>query len=278
MKLDFEKLLIFIDVIIILESFSSSSHASATKCDHSCGSTLHVPFPFGFSSGCAIQLNCTTNGTISIGSFSVQKITSDAILVNLPAQCNRPLESLHQLYNKNFAPTAQNGILLHNCVSPVTGCLIPTTMVKTSLEMLECGTSSNKSTSNDNNNNTISCYSEQSESKYIHYENVKRTNCQTLVTAISSEIFGNSSEVSLDVQVVQLGWWLQGSCHCSDHATCTLVTSPVDGMAGYRCSCNEGYAGDGFPGGLGCRKGMSQTSCQVNIMYTIFLLYQMSQV
>lgn len=131
-------------------------------------------------------------------------------------------------------------------------------MVQTHLEMLDCGSSSIKNNNNNNNsinNNTISCYSEQNNNSFfIDYDSVMNTSCQSLISAISTETFINSSAVSLEVQVVQLGWWLEGTCQCSNHATCTPVTSPIDGKDGYRCSCNEGFAGDGFRGGFGCRK------------------------
>lgn len=257
MDLNTKNITIYV-ITLIFQSFLLI-HAS-TKCQRSCGGTKHIPFPFGFSSGCQIRLNCTTNGTIFIDKLAVQKITTETILVNLPAKCGRPLHTLRQLFNKNFAPTARNGILLQNCTTPVTGCLIPTTMVQTHLEMLDCGSSSIKNNNNSINNNTISCYSEQNNnSLFIDYDSVMKTSCQSLISAISTETFSNSSAVSLEVQVVQLGWWLEGTCQCSNHATCTPVTSPIDGKDGYRCSCNEGFAGDGFRGGFGCRKGMSQS-------------------
>lgn len=238
-------------IITLLTFFASTlpqTHAT-TKCQQSCGSTKHLPFPFGFSSSCKIQLNCI-NDTVFIGEFPVQKITSDKILVNIPAKCGRPMKTLQQFFSPNYAPTRDNGILLQNCTTPVTGCLIPSTLVQTNLEFLNCGSSINK--------DKISCYSEQNnETEFIDYVNVTRTKCESLISAVSTQTFSNSSAVSLEVQVVQLGWWLQGTCLCSGDATCTIVTSPINKQPGYRCSCNDGFHGDGFSAGVGCRKGMS---------------------
>lgn len=254
--------IILVTITTISQPFLQT-HATTT-CDRSCGTTKHIPYPFGFSSGCHIPLTCSANGTISIGDFPVQKVTGNTILVDLQAECGRPVRKLRQLFTKNFSPTSHNGILLQNCTTPVTGCLIPTTMVQTHLEMLECDTSINVTNNNNStkngtssSNDTISCYSEQrNESLFIDYDSVIGTSCKWLISAISTETYGNSSAVSLDVQVVQLGWWLHGTCQCSDHATCTMVISPVDGKDGYRCQCNDGFAGDGFRAGSGCRKGM----------------------
>ncbi|CAK9171765.1 unnamed protein product [Ilex paraguariensis] len=224
------------------------------RCNRSCGTvqSKHLPFPFGFSSGCQIRLNCTKNGTMVIDDFPVQQVTSDSILVNLPAQCGRPVETLHHLFSPNYAPTSHNGILLQNCSTPLTACLIPTTMVQTHFELLDCG-------SKDDN---ISCYSEQNNrSLFIDYYNLTRSRCRSLFSAISVVSLGgiNSSAVSLEVQVVQLGWWLEGLCQCSDHAHCTKIFPPVNDRLGYRCQCLEGYRGDGYRAGLGCRK--ESTAC-----------------
>ncbi|THG08132.1 wall-associated receptor kinase-like 14 [Camellia sinensis] len=223
---------------------------SPANCSRSCGGAPpYFPFPFGFSAGCPIQLQCTANGTAVIDGFPVQTVTSDTILINLPAQCNRPIQFLGGLFTQNYAPTSKNGILLQNCTSPITACVIPTTMVQTHFELLDCGS---------RKKNNISCYSEQNkENEFINYSNVKSQGCESLFSAISVSSMGNSSAVSLDVQVVQLGWWLDGDCMCSGNANCTNVSSPTDGGRGYRCQCLDGFVGDGYRDGLGCRKDSS---------------------
>ncbi|KAF2283770.1 hypothetical protein GH714_015071 [Hevea brasiliensis] len=51
---------------------------------------------------------------------------------------------------------------------------------------------------------------------------------------------------------MDLGWWLPGNCHCSDHSTCNGFVSPAG--PGYRCQCKDGFIGDGYAAGAGCRK------------------------
>ncbi|KAK6115874.1 hypothetical protein DH2020_008143 [Rehmannia glutinosa] len=219
----------------------------AATCNQTCGAQK-LPFPFGFSSGCQIRLNCTANATILAADFPVQSIIGDTILINLPATCGRPVEALRRLFTQNFAPNSRNAILMQNCSARPTACFIPTTMVRANFQLLDCG---------ERMNDSISCYSEavNNGASFIDYGNLTRSGCRTLFSAISMESFGGSSAVSLDVQMVRIGWWLLGECRCSENARCLRVSPPVDGNpAAYRCQCEEGFAGDGFRDGLGCRK------------------------
>ncbi|KAJ0085872.1 hypothetical protein Patl1_09067 [Pistacia atlantica] len=76
--------------------------------------------------------------------------------------------------------------------------------------------------------------------------------CKYLLSSISAE--PSISGVSLDIQVVELGWWLEGSSYCSKDANCTPVLSP-GGRQGFRCQCKQGFQGDGYHAGIGCHKG-----------------------
>ena len=78
------------------------------------------------------------------------------------------------------------------------------------------------------------------------------------MSSMCSENLRNNSgaAVSLEVATIELGWWLQGGCQCSPDANCTVIESPVGRKPGFRCSCKEGFVGDGFLAGTGCRKGM----------------------
>ncbi|KAG5543322.1 hypothetical protein RHGRI_016151 [Rhododendron griersonianum] len=249
--------LLFFSICILPSIFAHHP----TNCNRSCGlgQLKPVPFPFGFSSGCPIQLNCTPNGTVSIDRFTVQSFTPDTILINLPAQCGRPIKTLRRLFSRHYAPTSQNGILLENCSKPITTCKIPDTAVQTHFELLECGSKGNKNSSSSNNN--VSCYSEENKrTEFIDYFGVMSSGCESLFSAISavetSAGSGLPAVTSLEVEVVQLGWWLEGGCECSENANCTRVLSPVDGRRGYRCRCGDGFVGDGYRAGLGCRKGL----------------------
>lgn len=249
MKLKFHIVIILIVHTILLTIRCSS----AARCNHTCGGRK-LPFPFGFSAGCQIQLNCSGDGIILAADFPVQSINGETILVNIPAKCDRPVEALRRLFTASFAPTSHNAILLHSCRNPSSGCLIPSTMVQTHFEQLDCK----------HNTANISCYSEaDNATSFIDYENLTRTGCSSLFSAISMEASSNSSSVSLDVHVVRVGWWLRGDCRCSRNANCVHVSPPLHGgppprdgvfPPAYRCECPEGFDGDGFLDGEGCRK------------------------
>lgn len=250
MKLKSQILTIFLlHTILILPC------SSAPPCDHTCGGR-RLPFPFGFSAGCRIPLNCSSAGAILAGDFPVESVNSETMLVNLPPMCGRPVEALRRLFTASFAPTSHNAILLHDCREASSGCLIPTTMVQTHFEQLDCA-------GGGGGNATISCYSEaDNATSFISYRNLTGSGCRSLFSAISMEVYGNSSSVSLDVQVVRVGWWLRGGCRCSRNARCVDVSPPPleDGggtTEAYRCECLKGFAGDGFLDGDGCRKGMN---------------------
>ncbi|PIN15831.1 Serine/threonine protein kinase [Handroanthus impetiginosus] len=220
---------------------------SSTICNQSCGDQK-LPFPFGFSAGCQIRLNCSSNGTILAADFPVQSITGGTILVNLPAMCSRPVEVLGRLFAPNFAPTSHNAILLQNCRNQSGECFIPTTMVRTHFELLEC---------DERSNGSISCYSEtDNRTSFIDYRNLTRSGCRSLFSAISMESLANSSSVSLNVQIVRMEWWLYGDCRCSKNAKCVRVSPPSEGNSttAHRCECLKGFTGDGFLDGMGCRK------------------------
>ncbi|KAK9281799.1 hypothetical protein L1049_004705 [Liquidambar formosana] len=120
-------IVVFLACTISILQLAVSS--TSTTCNRSCGnSSKPVPFPFGFSSACQIQLNCSTMGHILVGEFPVRSIDSDSILVELQARCDRSIDTLHQLFNHNYAPTTRNGILLRNCSLPMSPCMTPTAM------------------------------------------------------------------------------------------------------------------------------------------------------
>lgn len=94
----------------------------------------------------------------------------------------------------------------------------------------------------------------------MNEKKLDRIGCEFFMSSISSEDLTNNSDaaVSLEVATIELGWWIHGDqCLCSDHANCTQIESPIDGKPGFRCSCNDGFVGDGFLAGVGCRKASS---------------------
>ncbi|KAH7851624.1 hypothetical protein Vadar_014425 [Vaccinium darrowii] len=247
-RFQFSSILAF-TVAAVFVSTSIKAVKSSAQCNQSCkGYPNRVPYPFGFSAGCKIRLNCTQNGRIRIGRFEVENITSDSILVNLPPECNRTVQQTRQLFGLNYAPTSQNGLLLSNCTTRLDGCLIATTMVEARFaSSSDCGSGSRN----------LSCYSGTNNgSAFIGYDNLTGTGCDFLYSSIAAVDVGDdgiNSTVSLRFQAVELGWWLLGACECATGAECKNFTVPGGGL-GFRCQCKEGLIGDGFAGGSGCRK------------------------
>ncbi|KAL3525748.1 hypothetical protein ACH5RR_014120 [Cinchona calisaya] len=261
--------LFLISIFTGVSSSSSSSSSSAplvapSECNRNCRNMTHVPYPFGFSSGCEIQLYCSETGKIRIGQFGVQNLTADSILINFPPSCNRTVQDLNELQGNNFAMTWRNGLLFDNCSQPVNGCAIPMVLLKSKLNMNSC---------TDIHSNNMSCYSVSDanySSEFLEYNHLNQTNCgvvfSSIVVALDTRADNGtnndnnnnnslnsslSTELLLKFQTVELGWWLQGSCNCDKFATCTNFSIP-SGDQGYRCRCNEGFAGNGFNNSGGC--------------------------
>ncbi|KAI3522044.1 hypothetical protein L1887_11522 [Cichorium endivia] len=241
--------------ILLISTLPFIKSQNPTHCDRSCpGSDFNlVPYPFGFSSGCQIQLNCTS-GNVLIGEFPLQQINPDGLLVSLPAKCGRTFNSLGHLYGEHYAPTSSNAILLQNCTEKMKNCMIPMTTLQTHLETVNCSGS-------EGSYGNVSCYSGGITGMFLDYENITMMGCRYLFSAVSTTIIGNSQAVSLDVQVVNLGWWVKGTCDCSSDAECTKIVTPIDGSDGHRCTCRSGFDGDGFKSSSGCRKRKDSSDC-----------------
>ncbi|CAN0864386.1 Wall-associated receptor kinase-like 14 [Linum grandiflorum] len=253
-------------LIMLAISILQASAADLTICSQFCGGgRQRVPYPFGFSSGCPIQLNCTEQtGEIHIGEFRVQNFTSDGgILVDLPGKCNRPIESLSSLFGINFAPSRRTSLLLQNCSREnFTGggaCEIRTSSFRRGL---------NISGGCDATSDNITCFSSSGNKtgpSMMSYEEVRGIPCEFVFSSMAVEFASGRVDdpvVSLDLQRVELEWWLDGRCDgngsrsCSRSANCKDVRlGHGDGRRfGFRCRCREGFVGDGFGDGGGCRK------------------------
>ncbi|XP_058069187.1 wall-associated receptor kinase-like 14 isoform X2 [Magnolia sinica] len=215
-----------------------------SACNRSCGGVPPVPYPFGFSDGCQIRLTCT-HGEIHVGDFRVRNVTPEALLLDLPAKCGRPITTVRDLFGQNYAPTWRNGLLLQNCSSVVSGCAIPIALLDRRLDYLNCSS----------RNESVSCYSKDARD-FMEFD-ISESGCQYLFSSVAVDI-RNDTAVSLDFQTVELGWWMDGECggsnECSKNASCQNLTTPTDKGKGFRCRCDEGFEGDGFVGGDGCHR------------------------
>ncbi|KAL1309509.1 hypothetical protein HN51_052199 [Arachis hypogaea] len=232
----------------------STAQVNYRTCNQTCGSSKPYPYPFGFSSDCGIRLNCTTDGGILIGKFPVQEVTTDSIIVGIKAQCNRPFYTFHELFSHKYAPTSGNVIFVQNCSKTASSCTVPEAMVREYFDYSEdCREGS-----------SLSCYFENnSTNKFLNKSILDGYGCGNFMSSICSENLRNNSgaPVSLEVATIQLGWWLQGACQCSSDANCTEIESPVDRKPGFRCTCKEGFVGDGFLAGTGCTKIRASSAC-----------------
>jgi len=231
----------------------ASADQNKTNCIRRCGKQS-VKYPFGFSDGCEIKLNCSINKELEIGELKVQEVNSDSIFISLPAKCNRSMSFILPLFDKNYAPTWNNTFLVQDCsvsVSNLSGCVIPTSsFIGKQIEGCD------DSRRSDN----ITCFTQLQRRRTHDDEDVltvddwKGIRCNFLFSAIAFDK-SKVEEAPLQFQVVELGWWLEGSCRCSDDADCTVV-SHDGGKKGFRCRCREGFVGDAFVNGsAGCRRG-----------------------
>ncbi|OVA18604.1 Protein kinase domain [Macleaya cordata] len=234
-------LLLTISILLVINITQASP-----SCNQICLGSSHnpLPFPFGFSDGCHIRLNCSSNGDILIGEFQVQNVTTDSLLLRVLPNCSRSIKTLIPLFSSTYALTWKNGLLLQHCTFPQPDCVIPKPLLQTQFEFGDCG--------------PPSCFSakegDEGES-FMTYANVSRSGCKFLYSSVTVE--NSSSLVSLEFRTLQLGWWLEGACNCSSNASCNEIVSPANQRRGFQCRCLDGYEGDGYRAGRGCWKATS---------------------
>lgn len=240
-----------LSTLIIITIFITAIHADQNNnhCKRRCGEQT-VNYPFGFSEACKIKLTCSNNhNEIKIGNLTVQKLNSDSIFISLPAKCNRSTSFIYPLFAKNYAPTWNNTFLVQRCPPNLNGCVIPTSIF--------AGTHRDVEGCDSRNSDSITCFTRSQRKRtredVLTLGDWNGTRCEFLFSAIAVDD-SSVDEVPLQFQVVELGWWLEGSCLCSHDANCTEVHL-AGGKHGFRCRCREGLIGDGFVNGTGCRRG-----------------------
>ncbi|KAK3415756.1 hypothetical protein EUGRSUZ_H01504 [Eucalyptus grandis] len=232
--------------------------------------TQNLTYPFGFSSGCPIQLNCTDDGDALIGEFRVQSASTETVTVTvtIEAECNRSFEAIVDLYGRNYAPIGENALLLNSCTQ-ISPCDLPNTQVIQSQFQSLCET--------ENKTNTrMSCYSEQANDYSIKFLNRSRLfalGCKHFLSSISAKDL-NYVSVSLGVQMLQLEWWVNGDeCECSQHADCVRLSGlPNGGGNGFRCKCRDGLLGDGFLAGTGCQRVLNMVLPLMVLLAVLMLI------
>ncbi|XP_021809483.1 wall-associated receptor kinase-like 14 [Prunus avium] len=238
-------LITIITILITTTSIATIARAqNSSSCKLTCGSgksAKSVQYPFGFSEGCVIPLNCSSDkNEIKLGEFTVRNVTRSSIFVHLPAQCNRKYQSIAPLFSPNFGPSWNNSLLFQNCTSPLPGCQIPAEFVQKRFNLSSC--------------DNITCMSQAPNgSDIMRIEDLNRIGCNYLFGSFSVQS-GWDSLLSFEFETLQLGWWVNTShCECHLNATYTTVKLSEGKPPGCRCSCNAGFDGDGFKLGSGCQ-------------------------
>ncbi|XP_074586502.1 wall-associated receptor kinase-like 21 [Curcuma longa] len=223
----------------------------ASKCERTCGASS-VSFPFGFSGGCLIRLNCSAAGEKQLGGYRVRNITSEKIVLDVPPVCNRPVGvAAEGLFGRHHAATSNNALFLRGCQRDGRAdCRISTEIISRRLNLTRCGPQGDN----------INCFSSDKIDELLPRNELSNNtgNCKFLFAAVrySKDDVGQASLVFGEVEV---GWWLDGECRCAANARCTHVRLPQPATRrreakGFRCSCREGFVGDGFTDGEGCRR------------------------
>ncbi|KAK8495019.1 hypothetical protein V6N12_073642 [Hibiscus sabdariffa] len=233
--------------LLFLISQTKYVHSENNTCHGSCETsnfTRPLPFPFGFSSGCPIRLNCSFTGAM-IGNFHVLNVTSRDIIVRLPSECNRQLASISALFGDNYAVSTTNSLLLQNCSNPIPApCEIRPKYIEPSLNLNPCLAKSDN----------ITCFAGDQSERLLSFEEVNQTECRFLFSSTSFVVdSARNSSISLELEQVNLGWWIKGPCDCDRNATCESVNRG-NSTVGFNCLCREGFEGDGFRAGGGCRR------------------------
>ncbi|CAH8360816.1 unnamed protein product [Eruca vesicaria subsp. sativa] len=224
-------------IVIVIGGSVSSSSSSPERCGG-----LILPYPFGFSHNCPIRFDCSPAGEAKIGVFSVQNVTGDSIFIHVPHDCDRSVEAMKPLFGEHYAPTWENSFLMEDCKNQTDGCSIKQRFLETQMKLKSCGVEGN-----------VSCFSidgNLSSRKFFRMEDLRESSCKLLFSSVAFESVGGSLGIALEFERVRLGWWVKGGCGsgnstCAVNAGCEEVDTP-DGSVGHRCSCHEGYYGDGF--------------------------------
>ncbi|GKA66680.1 hypothetical protein Tco_0766488 [Tanacetum coccineum] len=140
-------------------------------------------------------MNCTSNGTVLIGEFPLQQINKDTLLLIFPAKCGRGFEALGKLYSEHYAVMSTSAFFMENGMNLMSrDCIIARS------------------------------------SMFLDYGNSTKMGCRFLFSGV---VNNDTEAVPLHNQMVESGWWVKGSCDCSDGADCTQIVSPIDGSDGH---------------------------------------------
>ncbi|KAM3272266.1 hypothetical protein ACQJBY_042444 [Aegilops geniculata] len=270
---EMRRLVVLLLAVLLPHETISAVETSGDRCSRRCGSTT-VPYPFGFSTGCPIPLSCDAsistptlpyigeNGTTyRVISFNS---TTSTVVVGLPPSCSRGVpEARRELSGGNYGVSSRTGLFLRGGCSGINasaggGCSVPVEVMSRLLRTTQC-----VGHGNDTSAIPVLCVASSAANataaaadQFLRWEKVEKQKCDDVLT---STVFVLTAEgtATLEFGVVELGWWLNGTCgagkgeRCAANASCTDVQTP-SGELGHRCGCVAGMEGDGFLAGDGC--------------------------
>ncbi|GLJ08725.1 hypothetical protein SUGI_0094590 [Cryptomeria japonica] len=246
-------------------------HVSESKCNEVCGNTP-IPYPFYVgSSACGksgFKLECYNDSTLRIKLNNVLHdvidFNDDGISLNL--SCSSSVADFSIQGMPNYAISNQNILQLGECENTKS---CPLTQMQCSNgEKCSFGRSC--------------CYPLMNDSLWPTYSHWQRgasnfsqfypMQCKVFTSWVARSLTPNVDAVF----GLKLEWAILGNCknaHCHVNARCNSTTGVKGGV---RCSCNQGYIGDGYVEGKGCIKVLAcaATSVAISIVFSAIVIYR----
>ncbi|PPD90550.1 hypothetical protein GOBAR_DD12518 [Gossypium barbadense] len=109
----------------------------------------------------------------------------------------------------------------------------------------------------DRQGGNISCFAGNPGEKLLSFEEVNGTQCRFVLSSTSFVVdSARNSSISLELDRVNLEWWMKGQPDCDRNANYEPVKTG-NTTVGFKCFCKGGFEGDGFRAGDGCRRGLA---------------------
>lgn len=250
----FSLLLLFVVFPIFI--LASSGSIFPNKCNETCGS-LAIPLPFHLNSSCALpidlfhapfHLSCINASTLLLpfGSLSLRVIRflSEAIVVDLSVgYCHRysDLSSFPIDSNSQFYGIAKENLLkLYGCED-------------SSICRFDCDGLELKGCSGGEKNDSFSCcYSLSDGDIGEDGDGLSAFSSSAGCRGFSSWVVAPGS--SSAERGLKLEWAFPREAAGALCAPNAGITNDSLVQGGARCSCGNGYIGDGFASGFGCKK------------------------
>lgn len=222
----------------------------SNQCNETCGK-LKIPFPFYLNSSCgsvfkAFHLSCKNSTTLflKVGSesYRVFEFFTDGLLVDFPgsSSCRQynDLNSFDFTGNTNFGISGENVIGLYDCED-------------SSLCKAECETIDLPGCDGNRNDSPACCYPLSDHSVWHFWDKFSvfsKFGCRGFSSWVALPAMNSGK------RGVKLEWAIPWNSSKDACATNSYVFNTTAIQGGIRCSCQNGFVGDGFVNGKGCIK------------------------